>query len=102
MSLGDGAGGAGADATAAVIATAKAWLAQDPDPETQAELLALISAGVHGSDGYDGGDAETGKAAADAIADLHSRFDERLAFGTEVARELRLAPRSLVALDLEG
>ena len=86
MSLGDGAGGAGAgaDATAAVIATAKAWLAQDPDPETQAELLALISAGVDGGDGRDAetGDAGTGKAATDAIADLHSRFDERLAFGT--------------------
>lgn len=86
MSLGDGAGGAGlrADATAAVIATAKAWLAQDPDPETQAELLALISAGVDGGDGRDAetGDAGTGDAATDAIADLHSRFDERLAFGT--------------------
>ena len=98
MSLGDGAGGAGAgaDATAAVIATAKAWLAQDPDPETQAELLALISAGVDGGDGYDGGDAETGDAAADAIADLHSRFDERLAFGTAGLRgEIAAGPNRM-------
>ena len=98
MSLGDGAGvaGAGADATAAVIATAKAWLAQDPDPETQAELLALISAGVDAGDGYDGGDAETGDAAADAIANLHSRFDERLAFGTAGLRgEIAAGPNRM-------
>lgn len=98
MSLGDGAGGAGAgaDATAAVIATARAWLAQDPDPETQAELLALISAGVDAGDGYDGGDAETGDAAADAIADLHSRFDERLAFGTAGLRgEIAAGPNRM-------
>ena len=98
MSLGDGAGsaGAGADATAAMIATAKAWLAQDPDPETQAELLALISAGVDAGDGYDGGDAETGDAAADAIADLHSRFDERLAFGTAGLRgEIAAGPNRM-------
>ena len=97
MSLGDGAGGAGAgaDATAAVIATAKAWLAQDPDPETQAELLALISAGVDGGDAGTG-DAGTGDAAADAIADLHSRFDERLAFGTAGLRgEIAAGPNRM-------
>ena len=97
MSLGDGAGsaGAGADATAAVIATAKAWLAQDPDPETQAELLALISAGVDAGDA-ETGDAGTGDAAADAIADLHSRFDERLAFGTAGLRgEIAAGPNRM-------
>jgi phosphomannomutase len=51
-----------------VIATAEAWLAQDPDPETQAQLRMLISG------------ARDGDAAS--LADLHSRFDERLAFGT--------------------
>ncbi|MCU1419803.1 MAG: phosphomannomutase [Homoserinimonas sp.] len=51
-----------------VIETAKAWRAQDPDGETRAELDILIS------------DAEAGN--ADALASLHSRFDERLAFGT--------------------
>jgi phosphomannomutase len=71
----EGAGGAapegGAEAAAGedpVIGTATAWLAQDPDPETQAQLRALISAGRGGDDA--------------ALADLHSRFDERLAFGT--------------------
>ncbi len=57
-----------ADATSTVIAAAKAWLAQDPDPETRAQLRALVSQAGDGDDA--------------AIADLHSRFDERLAFGT--------------------
>ncbi|RNE56394.1 phospho-sugar mutase [Cryobacterium tepidiphilum] len=51
-----------------VVAVANAWLAQDPDPETQAQLRVLV------------GHAQGGDAAA--LADLHSRFDERLAFGT--------------------
>ncbi|TFB52379.1 phospho-sugar mutase [Cryobacterium tagatosivorans] len=57
-----------ADAADPVIAAARAWLGQDPDPETQAELRLLVSAAVDGD--------------AAALADLHSRFDERLAFGT--------------------
>ena len=44
------------------------WLAQDPDPETRAELTALIA------------DAEANDAAAQA--DLDSRFAGRLQFGT--------------------
>ena len=60
------------DATAAplegVLAAARAWLAQDPDEVTRAELAALIR------------DAEAGDAAA--AADLHDRFGARLAFGT--------------------
>jgi phosphomannomutase len=50
-----------------VYARAKAWLAEDPDPDTQAELTALMDA-----------------AAQDpaALADLHDRFDGRLEFGT--------------------
>ncbi|MBX9472676.1 phospho-sugar mutase [Microcella sp.] len=48
--------------------SAKAWLEQDPDPETRAELEALIPA------------AEAGDATAmDALRD---RFDTRLTFGT--------------------
>ncbi len=43
-------------------ARAEAWLAEDPDPATRAELQALLDAGD-----------------ADELAD---RFDERLAFGT--------------------
>ena len=50
------------------IEAARAWLAEDPDPETRDELTALIERA-------EGGDAE-------ASADLHDRFDTRLAFGT--------------------
>ena len=51
-----------------VIAVANAWLGQDPDPETQAELRLLLR-------GASDGDAA-------ALAELHARFDDRLAFGT--------------------
>jgi phosphomannomutase len=51
-----------------VTTIARAWLAQDPDAETRAELEALLAA-------VEGGSAE-------ALADLHDRFDTRLAFGT--------------------
>jgi phosphomannomutase len=54
--------------TADLRARAEAWLAQDPDPETRAELAALlrrVDAGVHSS-----------------IEDLADRFNGRLAFGT--------------------
>ncbi|RFA15222.1 phosphomannomutase [Subtercola boreus] len=47
---------------------AHAWIAQDPDEETRAELTALVTAA-------EGGD-ET------AVAELADRFDGRLAFGT--------------------
>ncbi|MGN8553531.1 UNVERIFIED_CONTAM: phospho-sugar mutase [Microbacterium sp. SLM126] len=53
---------------ASVLDRARTWLAQDPDPETRAELRALIDA------------AESGDAAASA--DLGDRFAARLAFGT--------------------
>ena len=58
----------GADAAADVLARAHAWLAQDPDGETRAELRALIEA------------AESGNPAA--VEDLEDRFSARLAFGT--------------------
>ncbi|PPH94241.1 phospho-sugar mutase [Rathayibacter sp. AY1D3] len=47
---------------------AEAWLAQDPDPETREELVALLTAS-------DSGDAS-------ARAELEDRFGARLAFGT--------------------
>jgi phosphomannomutase len=56
------------DPVSALITTATAWLAQDPDPETRAELRVLLQ------------QAEDRDPAA--VASLHSRFDERLAFGT--------------------
>lgn len=58
----------GEDAAADVLARAHAWVAQDPDGETRAELRALIEA------------AESGNPAA--IEDLEDRFSARLAFGT--------------------
>ncbi|MGK9148906.1 phospho-sugar mutase [Plantibacter flavus] len=51
-----------------LLATASAWLAQDPDAETRAELAALVARA-------DAGDAV-------ATAELHDRFDTRLQFGT--------------------
>jgi phosphomannomutase len=59
---------AGADDATAILARAHAWLAQDPDGETRAELRALIDA------------AEAGDAGA--ADDLEDRFATRLAFGT--------------------
>lgn len=51
-----------------VLGDARAWLTQDPDPDTRAELSALIEA------------ADAGDPAA--TADLEDRFGTRLAFGT--------------------
>jgi phosphomannomutase len=51
-----------------VLAAARAWLAQDPDDVTRAELAAII-------DRADAADAA-------ALADLEDRFGSRLAFGT--------------------
>ncbi|MGH3267122.1 MAG: phospho-sugar mutase, partial [Trebonia sp.] len=51
-----------------LIAAAKAWLDQDPDAMTRAELHPLIVA------------AEAGN--TEALKDLHARFDARLEFGT--------------------
>lgn len=65
MSTAADAAGAPADAT---LAAARAWLAQDPDEDTRAELAALIAAA-------EGGDAA-------ASADLSDRFGARLEFGT--------------------
>lgn len=50
------------------IAEARAWLRQDPDPETRDELAALITRAAAGD--------------ASAEAELEDRFASRLAFGT--------------------
>ncbi|UAJ80528.1 phospho-sugar mutase [Leifsonia sp. ZF2019] len=69
-------------ATADLLAAARAWQDQDPDPETRAELETLVAAAADGS--------------ADALADLHSRFDTRLAFGTAGLRgEIAAGPNRM-------
>lgn len=50
------------------LAQARAWLRQDPDPETRDELAGIITRAASGD--------------AAAIADLDDRFRARLAFGT--------------------
>ncbi|WP_285113919.1 phospho-sugar mutase [Leifsonia sp. fls2-241-R2A-40a] len=68
--------------TPQLLEDARAWLAQDPDPETRDDLEALIVAAQAGS--------------AEAVADLHSRFDERLAFGTAGLRgEIAAGPNRM-------
>lgn len=47
---------------------AQAWLDQDPDPQTRAELRDVMDAAAAGD--------------AEALADLHDRFTTRLGFGT--------------------
>ncbi|MEY4396607.1 MAG: phosphomannomutase [Actinomycetota bacterium] len=61
---------------------AETWLAQDPDPETVAELRAIIDAAKAGDDA--------------ASADLVDRFDARLTFGTAGLRgELGAGPNRM-------
>ena len=64
------------------LALAEAWIAQDPDPETRAELAELV-------EGVRGGDAA-------ASAELADRFDARLAFGTAGLRgEIAAGPNRM-------
>jgi phosphomannomutase len=64
------------------IALAEAWIAQDPDPETRAELAGIV-ARVRDGD-------------AAASADLTDRFDARLAFGTAGLRgEIAAGPNRM-------
>lgn len=65
-----------------LLDAARAWLAQDPDDETRVELSTLIDA------------AEAQDAAA--LAELHDRFDTRLAFGTAGLRgEIAAGPNRM-------
>ncbi|WP_159502114.1 phospho-sugar mutase [Microbacterium sp. 18062] len=65
-----------------ILQAAHAWLAQDPDPETRAELTALIDAEAAGD--------------AAASAGLAERFGGRLAFGTAGLRgELGAGPNRM-------
>jgi phosphomannomutase len=65
-----------------VIGLAEAWRNQDPDTETVVELDAIIALARTGDDS--------------AMADLHDRFDTRLAFGTAGLRgELGAGPNRM-------
>jgi phosphomannomutase len=65
-----------------VIAQARAWLAQDPDPQTRAELEDLLGRAESGDEG--------------ARAGLADRFGTRLAFGTAGLRgELGAGPNRM-------
>jgi phosphomannomutase len=61
---------------------AVAWMAQDPDPETRAELSGLLES--------------VGTSDPSALAELRSRFGSRLAFGTAGLRgELAAGPNRM-------
>lgn len=75
-----------------LIAAAKAWRDQDPDPETRAELDAFITDAETGNTEV----GETNAGSIAAIAALHSRFDSRLEFGTAGLRgELAAGPNRM-------
>ncbi|MHA7987301.1 phospho-sugar mutase [Rathayibacter sp. CAU 1779] len=81
------------DAVDAIVDRARAWIDDDPDVETRAELQALVDEAVAGSQ--------------EALADLHGRFDTRLSFGTAGLRgEIAAGPnrmnRMLVAQAAAG
>lgn len=67
---------------AALLTQARAWLRQDPDPETRDELAGLITRAGSGDEA--------------ALADLGDRFRTRLAFGTAGLRgELAAGPNRM-------
>ena len=74
-----------------MIAQVEAWIRRDPDPDTRAELEALLAAGD--------------------TAELEARFEKRLAFGTAglrgvlgaaVADHLHGGPREPATVDEAG
>ncbi|MGA0568942.1 phospho-sugar mutase [Rathayibacter sp. KR2-224] len=65
-----------------VVEAAEAWIADDPDAETRAELQALVDEAAGGSEA--------------ALDQLHARFDTRLAFGTAGLRgEIAAGPNRM-------
>jgi phosphomannomutase len=77
-----------ADRLEAVVASAARWSSQDPDPETRAELDALIAAASASASASEG--------EAGALSLLEERFDGRLTFGTAGLRaELGSGPKRM-------
>ena len=66
------------EADPALLAAAEAWLADDPDASTRAELAAVLETVQAG----DGGVGDAPGAAGAAVADLADRFAGMLQFGT--------------------
>ena len=65
-----------------VVEVARAWIADDPDAETRAELQAIVDDALGGSD--------------QAREALHERFDSRLSFGTAGLRgEIAAGPNRM-------
>lgn len=65
-----------------LLEQARAWLAEDPDPQTRAELSELIAAADAGDGARDGaGDGDDGSRFS-ALAELADRFAGPLTFGT--------------------
>ncbi|HEU0256936.1 MAG TPA: phospho-sugar mutase [Microbacteriaceae bacterium] len=78
---------------AAFFARVRAWRDQDPDDETRSELTGLLEA-AEATDPPAGAGAAAGRSAA--LAELHARFDTRLAFGTAGLRgELAAGPNRM-------
>lgn len=63
-----------------LLAAAREWAADDPDPQTRAELLEVVAAAEGGAPAGEGGPATGGDPAA--VADLADRFAGLLQFGT--------------------
>ena len=65
-----------------VLDAARAWLAQDPDEVTRAELSALLDAVESAAESGVESDSASASASAAAHAELNDRFGSRLEFGT--------------------
>ena len=87
-----------AEMTDADIAlAAQAWLAQDPDAETRAELTLLLAEAAAGNDDAGNHSAGNNDAARNvAVESLRDRFSARLAFGTAGLRgEIAAGPNRM-------
>lgn len=79
---------------AALLEEARRWLAQDPDPDTRAELSALIAR--EDLSDRESLEALEGPGALEALADLEDRFGAKLEFGTAGLRgELGAGPNRM-------
>lgn len=80
-----------------IVIAAQAWLAQDPDAETRAELTKLLAEAATGSDDAGNNSAGNNDAVRNAaVESLRDRFSTRLAFGTAGLRgEIAAGPNRM-------